>query len=156
MMFVICNFSYCIIFSKSVLNDNLWSTEENEVSKCKWKRSLNVRVLRVPGPISQNENIYSNDASSPKKFWFQIWVKSFKLFGNKKRLLILQLPNAYTLLCSIIMVTITSHIFINISQTVHFSAIKFTKGNEKNMSFFLIVKISESLRIIWSNWTGLL
>ena len=34
------------------------------------------------------------------------------------------------------MVTITSHIFINIFQMVHFSAVKFTRGNEKNMSFF--------------------
>ncbi len=48
---------------------------------------------------------------------------------------------AYTLLyISLIMVTITSHIFINIFQTVHFSAVKFTKGNVKNMSFLLIPK----------------
>ncbi len=38
------------------------------------------------------------------------------------------------------MVTITSNIFINIFQTVHFSAIKFTRGNEKNMSCLLIPK----------------
>ncbi len=38
------------------------------------------------------------------------------------------------------MVTITSYIFINIIQTVHFSAVKFTRGNEKNMSFLLIPK----------------
>ncbi len=38
------------------------------------------------------------------------------------------------------MVTITSPIFINIFQTVHFSAIKFTKGNKKNTSFLLIPK----------------
>ncbi len=38
------------------------------------------------------------------------------------------------------MVTITSHIFINIFQTVHFSAVKFTRGNEKNMNFLLISK----------------
>ncbi len=35
------------------------------------------------------------------------------------------------------MVTITSHFFINIFQTVHFPAVKFTRGNEKNMSFLL-------------------
>ena len=41
---------------------------------------------------------------------------------------------------SLIMVTITSHIFINISQMVHFSAVKFTRDNEKNMSFLLTPK----------------
>ncbi len=38
------------------------------------------------------------------------------------------------------MVTITSHIFMNIFQTAYFSAVKFTRGNEKNMSFLLIPK----------------
>ncbi len=36
--------------------------------------------LKVLGPISQNENFYSNDASSPKKSWFQISFKSVKPF----------------------------------------------------------------------------
>ncbi len=35
---------------------------------------------------------------------------------------------------------LTSHIFINIFHTVHFSAVKFTRGNEKKMSFLLIPK----------------
>ncbi len=38
------------------------------------------------------------------------------------------------------MVTITSHVFVNIFQMVDFSAVKFTKGYEKNMSFLLIPK----------------
>ena len=38
---------------------------------------------------------------------------------------------------SLIMVTITSHIFIIIFQTIHFSAVKFTRGSEKNMSFLI-------------------
>ncbi len=92
----------------------------------------------MPGPISQNGHFYSNDASSPMISWFQIPFKSVKLFGHKKRLCILQLPIPYCV--SLIMVTITSHIFINIFQTVHFSAVKFDRGNEKNMSFFLIPK----------------
>ncbi len=47
---------------------------------------------------------------------------------------------------SLIMVTITSHIFINIFQTVQFPAVKFTRSNEKNMSFLLInTKISKSM-----------
>ncbi len=36
--------------------------------------------LKVPDPISQNKNFYSNDASSPKKSWFQISVQSVKPF----------------------------------------------------------------------------
>ena len=56
--------------------------------------------LKVPDPISQNVNFYSNDASSPKISWFQISFKSVKPFGHKKRLRILQLPILpYTLLC---------------------------------------------------------
>ncbi len=94
--------------------------------------------LKMPGPISQNGIFYSNDASSPKLSWFQISFKSVKQFGHKKRLRFLQLPMPYCV--SLIMVTITSHIFINIFQTVPFSAVKFTRGIEKNMSFLLIPK----------------
>ena len=48
---------------------------------------------------------------------------------------------AYILLWSLIMVTIkTRHIFINISQTEHFPAVKFDMGYEKNMSFLVIPK----------------
>ncbi len=92
----------------------------------------------MPGPISQNGNFYSNDTSSPKISWFQISFKSVNPFGHKKRLRILPLPIPYCV--SLIMVTITSHIFINIFQAVHFSAVKFTRGNEKTMSFLLMPK----------------
>ena len=40
--------------------------------------------LKVPGPISQNGDFYQNDVSSPKKYLFQISVKSVKPFGYKK------------------------------------------------------------------------
>ncbi len=52
-------------------------------------------VLKVPGPISQNGDFYSNDASSAKKSWFQSSVKSVKPFGYKKRLRTLQLHIPY-------------------------------------------------------------
>ncbi len=94
--------------------------------------------LKMPGPIFQNGNFYSNDASSPKISWCQISFKSVKPVGHKKRLHILQLPIPYCV--SLIMVTITSHIFTDIFRTVHFSAVKFTRGNGKNMSFLLIPK----------------
>ena len=67
----------------------------------KGKVSIRIRSsqLKVPGPISQNGVFYSNDASSPKKYWFQISVKSVRTFGynlnNKKRLCILQLHRPY-------------------------------------------------------------
>ena len=42
---------------------------------------------------------------------------------------------------SLIMVTITtSHVFTDIFQTEHFSAVKFAMGYEKNMFFLLILK----------------
>ena len=34
----------------------------------------------------------------------------------------------------------TRHIFINIFQTEHFSAVKFAMGYEKNVSFLVIAK----------------
>ncbi len=36
-------------------------------------------MLKMPGPISQNGNFYSNDASLPKISWFQISFKSVKV-----------------------------------------------------------------------------
>ena len=70
--------------------------------------------------------------------YLQISFKSVKPLGHNKRLRILQMPIPYCV--RLIMVTITSRIFNNIFQTVHFSAVKFTRGNEKNMSFLLIPK----------------
>ena len=105
--------------------------------------------LKVPGPISQNGDFYSNDASPPNKSWFQIWLKSVKQFGYKKRLCICDC--LYLHCVSLIMVTITSHIFINTFQTVHFPAVKFTRGIAKNTSFLLIprsLKVWEKSEVI--------
>ena len=41
---------------------------------------LMLHSLKVPGPISQPGYFYPNDASSPKKSWFQISVKSVTPF----------------------------------------------------------------------------
>ncbi len=66
---------------------------EGNICNTTSKFSLNItRLLKMPGPISQNGNFYSNDASSPKITWFQKLLKSVKPFGHKKRLRILQLP----------------------------------------------------------------
>ena len=54
---------------------------------------------------------------------------------------ILCIAVAYISYCvNLIMVTITKHIFINILQTEHFSAVKFAMGYKKNMSFLVITK----------------
>ena len=41
---------------------------------------------------------------------------------------------------SLIMVTITRQVFINIFQTEYFSGVKFAMGYEKNMSFLVKAK----------------
>ena len=46
-----------------------------------------------------------------------------KPFGNKKQFHELQLPLSYCV--SLVMVPITNHIFLNIFQMEHFSAVKF-------------------------------
>ena len=87
---------------------------------------------------------YSNGSPSPKKSWFQISVKAVEPFGRMMKTFpeeITYFTIAYRpiLLCKL-MVTI---IFINIFQTIkqiHFSAVKFSMGTEKNTSFLLIPK----------------
>ena len=54
---------------------------------------------------------------------------------------ILYITVAYILLCKLNHdYTITSHVFINIFQTEHFSAIKFAMGYEKNLDLLVIAK----------------
>ena len=58
---------------------------------------------------------------------------------------------------SLIMVTITRHIFINISQTEYFSAVKFAMGtNNKNFTFFLWYQNLQKFGKMLKNQTGLL
>ena len=81
----------------------------------------------------------SNDVPSSKESWFQISVQL-----EKKRLdtrgdnVYLQMHIPYCV--SLIMVNITSHIFINIFKMVHFSDVKFARGSEQTMSFLLTSK----------------
>ncbi len=76
-----------------------------------------------------------------KNVLFQTSLKLVKLFGHMERLCILELPIPYYV--SLIMVTITSHIFITIFQTDHFSAVKFTGSIDINMNFLMIPKSQE-------------
>ena len=51
------------------------------------------------------------------------------------------LHTAVAYICvSLIMVTITRQVFIDIFQTEHFLTVKFSMGYEKNMSFLVIAK----------------
>ena len=56
----------------------------------------------------------------------------------------LQLPISYCV--SLVMITITRYIFINILQMECFSAVKFATSNEKNFELSCDTKISESLK----------
>ncbi len=92
--------------------------------------------------ISQTGDNYSNDVLSPKKYWFQISVKLVNWSNFLDTRLDYFAIIVFTLLCKLLLtkVTITSHIFVNIFQTVQFSAVIFNRCNEKSMSFLLIPK----------------
>ena len=60
-------------------------------------------------------------------------VETVKPFGYTKQFCIFQLPISYCV--SLIMVNVTGHVFINIFQTEHFSAVKFDMGYEKKYQF---------------------
>ncbi len=94
-------------------------------------------------------SFYLYDVSSPKKSWFHISVnKSVKRFWIQEVIVyIFQLHVTYCI-SLIIMVNKTYHMSIHIFQTVHFSAVTFTRSNEKNMKFLLITK---SHKKIWGN-----
>ena len=53
---------------------------------------------------------------------------------------VLYIAVAYILLFKLNMVTITRNVFINIFQTEHFLAVKFSTGYEKNMGYLVIAK----------------
>ena len=68
-----------------------------------------------------------------------------KLFEcTSRQFCILQLPISYCV--SLIMVTITRHVFINFFQREHFSAVKFAMGYEKKYDLSCDSKISKSLK----------
>ena len=58
-----------------------------------------ITCLKVLSPIPQNGVFYLNDATSPKKSWYQISVKTVKPFRNARRLCIIEA--AYTLVCKL-------------------------------------------------------
>ena len=71
---------------------------------------------------------------------------------------ILYIAATYILLCKIIMLTITKHVFINLFQTEHFSAVKFAMGYKKNTSFLVIAKSHKAWKKkkSWKDRTGIL
>ena len=67
----------------------------------------------------------SFEESSLQRCKFEILDETVKPFGCWKQFCALQLPISYLAYLSLIMVTISRHIFINIFQMEHFSAVKF-------------------------------
>ena len=88
------------------------------------------------GPILKISFSVSFEESSLQRCKFQISVETVKPFGCTKQFCILQLPISYCINYG----TITRHVFINIFQTEHSSAVNFAMGYEKNMSFLVIAK----------------
>ena len=111
-----------------------------------------IRALKVHNMIFQNCMCILFEGLSLQRYRSNISVESVKPFGFTKQFCILQLP----IFCcvSLIMVTITSHIFINIVQTEQNSVVKFTMDYEKNMSYHAISKSPEVFFKSWKNWTG--
>ena len=68
----------------------------------------------------------SFDETSLQRCKYKILVKTVKPFGRTKQFCILHLPLSYHV--SLIMVTITRHIFINNFQMDHYSAVEFDRG----------------------------
>ena len=91
--------------------------------------------LKVHGPIFQNfVFLFYLMKQDSKDVNLKFWLKRSSCFDVPSNF-VLQLPISY---CSLIMVTITRHIFINNFQTEYISAMKFDRGYEKNMSFLVI------------------
>ena len=104
------------------------------------------------GPIFHNLVFCSFEESSLQRCKSKIWV------WNGQAILMyeadLYIAVAYTLLCKLnYMVTISRHIFINIFQTEHFSALKFALGYEKN-ELSCDTKISKSLKKVEKTGLG--
>ena len=94
----------------------------------------------------------SFEESSLQRCKLQISVEKIKRFGCTKQFCILQLSVSV----SLIMVTITRHVFTSIFQMKHFLAGKFFVGFEKNMSFLVIAKSPKVWKKKWNDRIGLL
>ena len=83
--------------------------------------------------------LVSFEESPLQRCKFKILVETVKPFGYMKLICILQLPISYCV--SLVMVTITRHIFINIFQMEHFFNSEICHGvTRKKMSFLVISK----------------
>ena len=88
--------------------------------------------------------------SSLQSYKFKIWVKPVKPFGCTKQFCVFQLPTFYCV--SLITVTITRHVFINIFQTEYYFSCKIWHRFWEKYELSSDTKISKS----WKNRTGLL
>ena len=98
-----------------------------------------LHYLKVHGPFFKNLLFVSSEESSLQRW--KIWNFCWNCQAIWMHKAILYTAVAYILYCvSLIMVTITRHIFINIFQTKHSSAVKVAMGYEKNIHFLVIAK----------------
>ena len=109
--------------------------------------------LKMHGPIFKpifkiyffvlfEETSSQREREREKKIIFQLKRTSCLNIGSKYQYV--HCSCLYLFCANLIMVTITRHVFINIFQTEHFSAIKCDMGYEKNMNFLVI-----SLKKVW-------
>ena len=80
------------------------------------------------------------EEKSLSRYKFEISVQTVKPFGCTKQVCICSCVSYISYCVSLIMVTITRHVFMIFFQTEHLLAMKFDMGNEKNMSFLVTPK----------------
>ena len=92
-------------------------------------------LLKVHGPIFQTLVFSFIRRIVTPKVNLKFRLKHFKPFGCMKQICILQLPISYCI--SLVMVNITTHIFINIFHMERLSAVKFALRFMRKISAFL-------------------
>ena len=101
--------------------------------------------LKCSQPYFQNKVSVSFENSSLERWKCKISVKTVKPFGCTKQFCILQLPISYCV--SLIMISITRHVFIDIIPNGTLFSWKICHGFwDENELFFCDTKISKSLK----------
>ena len=95
-----------------------------------------------------------------KSHWkcvFSVWKKHFQLDFQCHYFIVYKTSYLSIYCVSLIRVTITRHVFINIFQVEQFSAVKFDKGYEKNISFLVMPKSQKVWKQFeksdWAPWS---
>ena len=119
-------------------------TPKNFVELTLFKDTPSSLILKGHGPIFKNFVLWFILRTITPKMQIQNFSRRVNLFRCTKQFCILQLPVFYCV--SLIMITITRHVFINIFQTEHFSGVKFDMGYEEKYELPCDTKIAKSLK----------